>query len=380
MSHTTSGRSILGRGHLDSFEVMPSRRNRSWPLLLSLPPEIFQYITSFLRPSEMTCLGLTCTGCWSLVTKATLLGFRSKDKSWLRQRKRLLKKLASDSADMIYCDVCRKLKPLRCGRALTLSNNWIKPPCHHFGSRVSICKHFSVTREMLELVLKFPRFQRQFWSEPLHPSHPLSHTCTWRTSGSGSAEFALSVSPKVIEEDLHLKVVYDIDVKVDTRNKFSVPSMRGKGCLHSGMWLKKKCACALQHALKGEAPCPGCSRAQKCGCCITQFLISTEQKSAGSLHLQVRAYRYLGGGQRGGGESEQAWVAQTRPIATARQERIHLHAHGRSLEALFEQGVVTDFASYPVMRNERDSRQSFAARIAHHEKNWRPPRGRWEEL
>jgi hypothetical protein len=388
---------------------MPPRRDLL--LLLSLPPEIFRLITSFLEPSDLTCLGLTCTGCWLLVTDATLRGFRFKHKRCLKQRKGLLERLASDSADMVYCGDCLNLKQLDCDRALTMSNNGITSPCHHFASHVSICKHFSITREMLELVLKFPKYQMKFRSRPVYPPHPLSHTCTWRTSGSCSAEFTLSASSKVIDGALHLKIAYDIDVKVYTRNTFSIPSMRGKGCLHSGMWLKKKCTCALQHALKGEAPCSGCSRAQGCAYCYTQFLISAEQKSASSLHLQVRVYRYLGGGQGGGALSEHVWVAQTRPLAVAKDKNIRFSANDCSLETLFEHSWVAELVSYPVMSNEtqraelvsypvmrsgtqkearnwvtelashpvirhnaqREVSQSFAARAAHHEKYWRPP-------
>jgi hypothetical protein len=384
---------------------MPPRQNLSWPLLLSLPPEIFQLITSFLEPSDVTCLGLTCTGCWSFVTKATLGRFRSKNQCCLNQRKGLLRRLASDSADMIYCDLCLKLHALHSGRALTMANNPIKLPCHHFASGVSICKHFSITREMLELVLRFPTYQMKFRSTPLYPSHPLSHTCTWRTSGSGSAEFALSASSKVIDGNLLLKIAYDIDVKVDRRSNFGIPSMRGKGCLHSGMWLKKKCTCALHHALKGEAPCSGCSRAQRCAYCYTQFLISAEQQLASSLHLQVRVYRNLGGGQCGGALAEQIWLAQTRTLAVAKEKAIHFVDNDCSLETIFEQNWATEVASYPIMRNEtrrselashpviryetrrtdlasspimrnetqREDSQPFAARVAHHEKYWRPP-------
>ena len=383
---------------------MPPRRNLSWPPLLSLPPEIFRLITSFLEPSDVTCLGLTCTGCWLLVTKATLRGFRWKDECCLKQRNGLLRRLASDSADMIYCDVCLKLQPLHSDRALTMSNNRSKSPCHHFASHVSTCKHFSITREMLELVLKFPKYQMKFCSTPLYPSHPLSHTCSWRTSGSGSAEVALSAFSKVIDGDLHLKIAYDIDIKVDTRSRFGIPSMRGKGCLHSGMWLKKKCTCALQHALKGEASCSGCSRAQRCAYCYTQFLISAEQNSASSLHLQVRVYRYLGGGQDGGALAEHVWAAQTRTLAAAKEKDIHFIDNDCPLETIFEHSLMTELASYPVMRNEarrtelasysimgnktegtelapyrimrietqREDGQSFAVRVAHHEKYWRP--------
>lgn len=343
---------------------------RAFSILFDLPLEIFQHMTSFLAPSDLTCLALTCTGLWSFVTEDVLQGFRRKDIYWMKQRERLLLELAGDSADMVYCDNCLKLQPLHCGRALTVSNKWIRPPCQHLATHVSICKHFSITREMLELVLKF---HRAIEFKPSQTSDPFAHTCTWRTSGSGSAEFTLEVASKVIEGDLYVKVIYDVDLKLDLKSSFSIPSMRGKGCLHSGMWLKKKCACALRHATKDEARCPGCIRAQRCAYCDTLFLVSATKNSTTSLHLQVRAYRCLGGGQPGFASSEHAWVAQTRPLSLAKRQRVPSNSSSCSLEDIFEQGIRKRLVSGLARRNHsKAAKDSLAARLAFHEKYWRP--------
>ncbi len=341
-------------------EIMESPYDQSFPILFSLPLEIFQHITTFLEPSDLTCLGLSCTGLWSHVAVNTIQGFRQKDAYWLKQRDRLLLELAKDSADMIYCDICLKLQPLHYGRALTVSNKWIRPPCHHLASHVSICKHFSVTREMLELGLKF---QGNVASKSSSLPDPFAHTCTWRTSGSGSSEFVLEITSRVVEKALYLKVVYEVDVKLDTKRNFKTPSMRGKGCLHSGMWLKEKSACALQHAAKSELLCASCARSQRCAYCFTDFLVSAAKKSTSSLHLQVRAYKYLGGGQAGSTTGGYGWVAQTRPLSIAKKDKVNFYSKFHSLEYIFEHRARQRFI------DGRDVGQSPAARIAWFEKH-----------
>ena len=358
-------------------EAMREPRKRYGHLLFNLPLEIFQVVTSFLEPSDLVCLGLTCTAFWSLVTNDTLDKFRLRNAYWLKQRERFLEKLAEDSSDMIFCDDCSKLQPLQAGRPLTVCNNWVKPPCRHLASYVSICKHFSITREMLELLLKS---WRNGDSEVSRSSDPFVHGCTWRTSGSGSAECALSVNSRIIEGDLYLKVVYDIDVKLDAKGNPKIPSMRGKGCLHSGIWLKEQCASAVQRALKEKAPCAKCAKAQICAYCSTQFLISAILESQSGLHLQVRAYRYLGGGQSGGASSKHAWTAQTRQLAISKQEKIHLHSNHGSLEEVFEQNNQTNSVSSPRTANKgKDAEDSLAARSAIHDKYWRPPSWWWNQ-
>jgi hypothetical protein len=351
------------------------RYPRSFCLLTSLPLEIYQHVTSFLRPSDVTCLGLTCTGLWLLVTSDNIQGFSRKDSKWREQREKLLQRLARDSLDMVFCDTCEKLQPLHCGRALTMSNNWVKPPCHHFSSQLSICKHFSITREMLELALKFERHAKD-GSFP--KSDPFVHKCTWPAAGNGSEDISLSVTSKVIGGDTHLKIVYDLDIKLSLKKGFSVPSMRGKGCLHSGAWLKQKCACALRHVLKGEVLCAACSTFQRCAYCFTQFHVSATHISASTLHLQVRAYKYLGRGQDGGISSEHAWASQTRPLHVAKRESIHFFANDCSLEDIFELGFRPNFYTSPAIWGKKmEPRRSFKARIAYHEKYWRPPPWTW---
>lgn len=318
--------------------------------------EIFQHITSFLAPSDSTCLSLTCTGLWSLVAENTIQAFAQKDAYWLGQRTELLLNLAKDSADMIICDACLKLHQLHYGRALTVSNQWIRPTCHHLASYVSICQHFSVTLEMLELVLKL---QDNLECTSARSPDPLGHTCTWRTSGSGSAEVALSVTSKVFERELYLRLVYDVDIKLNVRKNFSVPSMRGKGCLHAGMWLKRKCACALQHAMMSEFPCASCFKAQRCRYCLTHFVVSANKTSGSNLHLQVRAYRYLGGGRAGGASSKHAWIAQQRPFSIAKQEQLRFHNNGFSLEDIFEQNDRKHFLSGYTFGSRRTDATGF---------------------
>ncbi len=345
-------------------------------LLFNLPLDIFQIVTSFLEPSDLLCLGLTCTAFWSLVTNNTLDKFRLKNAYWLRQREQLLEKLAEDSSDTILCTDCLKLQPLHAGRPLTVCNNWIKPPCRHLASYVSICKHVTITREMVELLLKS---WRNGDSEVSKSSTPFAHSCTWRTSGSGSAECALSVNSRIIGGDLYLKLVYDIDVKLDAKGIPRIPSMRGKGCLHSGIWLKKRCESAVQCALKEKVPSPKCGKAERCAYCCTQFLISATVESQSGLHLNVRAYRYLGGGQGGGPFSKHAWTAQTRQLATVKQENIHFHQNHGSLEDVFEQTSRTSLMSGPRTANRRkDAEDSLAARSAIHDKYWRPPSWWWD--
>lgn len=353
---------------------MREPRKRYGHLLFNLPLDIFQVVTSFLEPSDLMCLGLTCTTFWSLVTIETLDKFRLGDAYWLNQRERLLEKLAEDSSNMILCDECLTLQPLHACRPLTVCNNRIKPPCRHLASYVSICKHFCITREMLELRMKS---WRSGDSEASSPSDPFAHSCTWRMSGSGSAECALSVNSKIIEGDLYLRVVYDIDVKLDAKGNPKMPSMRGKGCLHSGIWLKEKCASAVQCALKWKAPCAKCAKAQRCTYCFTQFLISVTLEPQSGLHLQVKAYRYLGGGQSGGVSSKHAWTAQTRQLAIAKQVNIHFYPKHGSLEDVFEQNNQPNFVSNPRTANmAKDAEGSLAARSAFHDKYWRPP-SRW---
>ncbi|KAF7508376.1 hypothetical protein GJ744_009367 [Endocarpon pusillum] len=352
-------------------EAMIEPHNQYGHLLFNLPLDIFQVVTSFLEPSDLMCLGLTCTAFWSLVTIDTLDKFRLGDAYWLKQRERFLEKLAGDSWDMILCEDCLKLQPLHAGRPLTVCNNRIKPPCRHLASYVSICKHFSITRGMLELRLKS---WRSGDLEASSSSDPFAHSCTWRMSGSGSAECALSVNSKIIEGDLYLKVVYDIDVKLDAKGNPKIPSMRGKGCLHSGIWLKEKCASAVQCALKGKAPCAKCAKAQRCTYCFTQFLVSVTLEPLGALHLQVKAYRYLGGGKSGGASSKHAWTAQTRQPVVAKQGNVHFHPNHGSLEDVFEQNYQPNFVSSPRTANRgKDAEGSPAARPAGHDKYWRPP-------
>ncbi len=346
------------------------------PLLLDLPLDIFQIVTSFLEPSDLLCIALTCTAFWSLVTDDTLDKFRLKNAYWLKQREQFLESLAEDSSDMILCNDCLKLQPLRAGRPLTVFNNWMKPPCRHLASYVSICKHFSITRETVELLLKS---WRNGDSEASRSSDPLAHNCTWRTSGSGSAECALSVNSRIIGGGLYLKLVYGIDVKLDAKGNPKIPSMRGKGCLHSGIWLKGKCESAVQRALKGKPPYPKCERVQKCTYCFTQFFISATVDSQSGLHLQVRAYRHLGDGQRGGPSSKHVWAAQTRQLATAKQESILFDQNHGSLEDIFEQTDRTSLIPGPTTTANRrqDAEDSLGVRPAFHDKHWRPPSWWW---
>lgn len=314
---------------------MEEPSTRTFSRLLSLPLEVFQQVTSFLFPSDITCLGLTCTGLWSLVADDMIQGFQQKDEDWPEQRMQLLRKLARDLADMIFCNVCLKLQQLHCDRALTVSNNWVRPPCHHLASHVSICKHFSITREMPELTLKPRKDSVSKFSRP----DPFAHTCTWRTSGSGSTLFALSVASKLVKKKLYLRTVYDVDVKLDVKNNFNTPSMRGKGCLHAAMWLKKKCACTLQHAVNDGLSCASCSRAQRCAYCFTKFSVFAAKRSASTVHLQVRAYKYLGGGQARCSSSERTWVAHTTPLSFVKREEVQSHRNDYSLETVFERGL-----------------------------------------
>jgi hypothetical protein len=346
---------------------------RSFSVLLDLPVEIFQQVTSFLEPSDLTCLGLTCKGLWSYVVKDTIKAFRTNNVYWLRQRESLLIKLAKDSPNMIFCYICLNLQRLHGSRQLTVSNQWIRPPCQHLATHISICEHFSITREMLELALKSEKTHQP----ELQASDPFAHKCNWRTSGTCSGEFSLEMRSKVVEREIHLKITYDVGVKVNVKGAFNVPSMRGKGCLHSGMWLKKRCACALRHAVNGELPCAGCSRPQRCAYCFTHFLVSANKKRTGSLNLQVRAYRYLGGGQAGGAGSERAWEAQIRMLSLARQHGVYFHANDCSLEDVFEHGRSSKFLGLSPRRKKRDPHRSFREHARSLDTPWPEP---WQFL
>jgi hypothetical protein len=295
--------------------------------------EIFQHITSLLEPPDLTCLGLTCKAFWALTPETDIEAIRFRNPNWRRQRQELLQRLARDSLDMIACNFCVRLRPLHGGRTLTMSNQWLQPPCPHLAHHIKICQHFSVTREMLEIALKL---QKSSAPKDVAAPDPLSHTCTWRTSGSGSSEIALSVASKVVAGGLLLRVCYDVDMKLEVGARFNTPCMTGKGCLHSGMWLKKRCMCALRHTAIGEAPCADCSRVQGCAYCFTQFLVSAKRNRASSLHLSVMAYRYLGKGQDGINMLDEAWLAQTRPPQTATRREFHVHSKDSSLRDIFE--------------------------------------------
>jgi hypothetical protein len=251
--------------------------------LCQVPLEIFHYIASFLGPSDQMCLGLTCTGLSHLVSQDGALAFKRNGFYWRKQRRSLLANLAKDSPDMLFCNPCLKLQPLRQGRALTISNQRERRPCRHLAGHVNICQHFSITVEMAELVF---RFDRSSGHTSVPPPDLFSHSCTWRTSGRGTSEFELKVQSRIIDRKLYVKASYDVDVRLDPKGKFNTPCTRGKGYLHSGIWLKKRCACAIGHAIKKEEKCIPCSRAQKCAYCVTHFLISAERKSAISLQLQ----------------------------------------------------------------------------------------------
>jgi hypothetical protein len=186
------------------------------------------------------------------------------------------------------------------------------------------------------------------------------------------------VTSRVVEGGLYLKGFYEVDIKLDAKKNFTTPSMRGKGCLHSGMWLKKKCACALQHAAKSETPCKSCSKAQTCAYCSTDFIVSTENKSVNCVHLQVKAYRNLGGGEVGNTSSQREWLAQTRPFAVSKEEEVHFYHDDCSLEKTFEPGVRKRILlGIPRSHARRGPKSSTEARIAFHEKYWRPPVGDW---
>ena len=355
---------------------------------------------SLLEPSDLTCLGLTCTALWSLIRKNDIQTLRGRSPYCLHQRRKLLQGLARDSLDLIACNLCVKLQPLRAGLLLTMSNNWLQPPCPHFALYIKICQHFNVTREMLELILKLQEHQKSAGLEHLSTPDPLAHTCTWRTSGNGSPEFALSVTSRVIDGGLYLRLSYDVDIKLEVGANFNTPCMTKKGCLHSGMWLKRKCVCALRHSAIGEGACVGCSRVQRCAYCFTHFLVSTKKKSASRLQLKVLAYKYLGRGQDGNALSDNAWLAQTRPPSVASQREFDVHATNFSLPEIFEDGtgmgvvatpLLGDHQSAPFLGNEsvvhfRDQQSAlplrdqewnvdkpFQARAALFDMFWRPP-------
>lgn len=317
--------------------------------------EIYQHITSLLEPSDLICLGLACTALWSLTRKNDLQALRSRSPYYLHQRRKLLQDLARDSFDLIACNLCVKLQPLRAGLALTMSNNWLRPPCPHLACYIKICQHFSVTREMLELVLKFQKHQKSAGLKHMATPDSFSHTCNWRTSGNSDLESSLSVASKVVDGGLYLKLTYDIDIKHEVGGSFNTPCMAKKGCLHSGMWLKKRCFCALRHAAKGEGPCAGCSRAQRCAYCFTDFLVSTKRKSASRLQLKVSAYRYLGRSQDGNALSDHAWLAQSQPLSMASRRKFDVHSTDFPLREIFEDGTGKGIATTPLLEDHQST-------------------------
>lgn len=304
--------------------------------LLTLPLDVFQQITSYLGPSDLICMGMTCKALWSSTSANDIKAVIQKPISaW--DRRMLLMKLARDARDMIACEFCLKLQPLVFNRARTMSNQWLKPPCPGLARQVSICQHVCITREMMEVVLDS--------HQPAHSTltsapDSLSHTCTWRTPGAGGTNLALQLASRVIDGELHLRLQYDIEIKVRPRGIINTPSMKGKGCLHSGIWLKKRCECALRHAAMGQSACSGCSTATRCAYCLTDFIVSAEKNSAtsSSLHLQVRAYRYMGAGHHSHVLSDHVWQAQTRPLSTATPEESRQRFRNSPLEEIYERG------------------------------------------
>ena len=300
--------------------------------LLCLPVEIFDEIARYLRPAELTSLALTCKDLWALGTKSALVKFRDYEQSWRNERLALLSGLARDSQDHILCANCGILQPVT-RQPPAIPHLKPRSRCTCFNSSINICDHFKITRRSLELATKR-------YIVLGHPDTRLTrlfrHSCKWRTAGRDSAEFTLDLKSRLIDGEMHLKQSYSVDVKMDARGTFHIPSMRGKGCLHTGIWLKKKCACSLRHSSKKEPPCNRCLTVQPCVFCHTHFKVSSELQKDKLFRLCVTAYRCIGAGQAGGRPSWIKWHDQTTIPNPDKSPRLWHPSSRPSLEYVFE--------------------------------------------
>ena len=88
--------------------------------LLNLPRDIFDEITSWLKPDALTCLSLTCKEILSIVGVKSWTECRSKRQYWDQtNRHSLIPLLGRDAPHLMVCDMCMTLHPA------------LKPPREH---------------------------------------------------------------------------------------------------------------------------------------------------------------------------------------------------------------------------------------------------------